>query len=52
MAHRERALLTGSLGKVSFVVKPAKTTTYELLYLGTGVLAPTHSDTVTVPVAG
>jgi hypothetical protein len=52
VAHRERALLTGGLGKVSFVVKPAKTTTYELLYLGTGVLAPTHSDTVTVLVAG
>lgn len=51
VAHRERAFLTGGLGKVSFVVKPAKTTTYELLYLGTSVLAPTHSDTVAVAVA-
>ena len=50
-AHLERAFLTGKYGKVSFLVKPAKTTTYELVYLGTKVLAPTVSGAVTVTVA-
>jgi hypothetical protein len=48
VAHRERAFLTGKYGKVAFKVHPASTTTYELLYLGTHTLAPTHSATVTV----
>ncbi|MGD0706492.1 MAG: hypothetical protein ABSA02_42260 [Trebonia sp.] len=47
-AHLEKAFLTGKYGKVAFKVHPAKTTTYELVYLGTKVLAPTHSGTVTV----
>jgi hypothetical protein len=51
VAHRERAFLTGKYGKVAFKVDPAKTTTYELLFLGTKALAPTASGTVTVTVA-
>jgi hypothetical protein len=49
-AHLEKAFLTGKLGAVAFKVKPAKTTTYELVYLGTKVLAPTVSAPVTVTV--
>jgi hypothetical protein len=48
VAHRERAFLTGKYGKVTFKVHPASKTTYKLLYLGTKVLAATHSGTVTV----
>ena len=47
-AHLEKAFLTGKYGKVVFKVHPATKTTYELVYLGTKVLAPTHSGTVTV----
>jgi hypothetical protein len=48
-AHLVQAFLTGKYGKVAFNrVHPKTTTTYELLYLGTSVLAPTHSGTVTV----
>jgi hypothetical protein len=50
-AHLEKAGLTGKYGKVAFKVDPSKTTTYELVYRGTPVLASTHSGTVTVTVA-
>jgi hypothetical protein len=36
---------------VAFTVKPAATTTYELQYFGTHVLAPSVSNAVTVTVA-
>jgi hypothetical protein len=49
-AHAVKAVKTGKLGKVAFTVKPATTTTYELVYLGTRTLAPTASGTVTVTV--
>jgi hypothetical protein len=49
--HHLRAIRTGKLGKVAFTVKPAATTTYELQYLGTHVLAPSVSNAVTVTVA-
>jgi hypothetical protein len=49
-AHAVKAFKTGKLGKVAFTVKPATTTTYELVYLGTRTLAPTASGTVTVTV--
>ncbi|HEX4088573.1 MAG TPA: hypothetical protein VHZ33_07635 [Trebonia sp.] len=49
--HHLRALKTGKFGKVQFTVKPAATTTYELEYLGTHVLAPSVSNAVTVTVA-
>jgi len=48
--HHLRAFKTGKFGKVSFTVKPAATTTYELEYLGTHVLAPSVSNAVTVTV--
>jgi hypothetical protein len=50
-AHLIKAFLTGKYGKVAFKVHPASTTTYKLVYLGTKVLAPTASGTVTVTVA-
>jgi hypothetical protein len=49
--HLVKAFKTGKYGKVAFKVKPAATTTYELEYLGTHVLAPTVSGTVTATVA-
>jgi hypothetical protein len=49
--HHLRAFKTGKFGKVSFTVKPAATTTYELEYLGTHTLAPSVSNAVTVTVA-
>jgi hypothetical protein len=49
-AHALRAFKTGKFGKVAFKVKPATTTSYELVYLGTKVLAPTASAPVTVTV--
>jgi hypothetical protein len=49
-AHALQAFKTGKLGKVAFKVKPAATTTYELVYRGTKVLAPAASGTVTVTV--
>jgi hypothetical protein len=49
--HHLRAFKTGKDGNVSFTVKPAATTTYELEYLGTHALAPSISDAVTVTVA-
>jgi hypothetical protein len=49
-AHAVKAFKTGKLGKVAFTVKPATTTTYELVYLGTRTLAPTASGAVTVTV--
>jgi hypothetical protein len=48
--HHLRAIKTGKYGKVAFTVKPAATTTYELQYLGTHLLAPSVSNTVTVTV--
>jgi hypothetical protein len=50
-AHAVKAFKTGKYGKVAFTVKPTTTTTYELVYLGTKVLARTVSGTVTVTVA-
>lgn len=50
-AHPVKAFKTGKLGKVAFKVKPAATTTYELVYFGTKTLAPTASVPVTVTVA-
>jgi hypothetical protein len=49
-AHLLRARLTGVKGDVAFTVKPASTTTYELVYRGTPVLAATASTTVTTTV--
>ena len=49
--HHLRAFKTSKDGHVAFTVKPAATTTYELQYLGTKVLAPTVSNAVTVTVA-
>jgi hypothetical protein len=49
--HLLKAFKTGKYGKVAFKVKPAKTTTYELEFLGTHVLARTVSGTVTATVA-
>jgi len=49
--HHLRAIRTGKFGKVAFTVKPAATTTYELQYFGTHVLAPSVSNAVTVTVA-
>jgi hypothetical protein len=49
-AHALRAFKTGKLGTVAFKVKPAATTTYELVYLGTKTLARAVSGTVTVAV--
>ncbi len=49
--HHLRAIRTGKYGKVAFTVKPAATTTYELQYFGTHVLAPSVSNAVTVTVA-
>jgi hypothetical protein len=46
-----RAFKTSKDGHVSFTVKPAATTTYELQYLGTKVLAPSVSNAVTITVA-
>jgi hypothetical protein len=48
--HHLRAFKTGKDGHVAFTVKPAATTTYELQYLGTSVLAPTVSNAVTITV--
>jgi hypothetical protein len=50
-AHRVAAFKTGKYGKVSFTVHPAKTTSYELIYAGTKVLAATVSGVVTATVA-
>jgi hypothetical protein len=49
--HHVRAFKTGKDGHVSFTVKPAATTTYELQFLGTKVLAKTVSNAVTITVA-
>jgi hypothetical protein len=50
-AHLLRAFLTGKFGKVVFKVKPAASTTYQLVFRGTAVLAPTVSGTVLTTVA-
>jgi hypothetical protein len=50
-AHLQRAFKTGKFGKVAFVVNPSATTTYELVFLGTKVLAGTTSGTVTDTVS-
>jgi hypothetical protein len=50
-AHLLRAFLTGKYGKVAFKVKPATSTTYELVYRGTKVLAPSVSGSVLTTVA-
>jgi hypothetical protein len=49
--HEQYALRTGKLGKVSFKVSPAATTTYELVFKGTTVLAKSSSGTVTDTVS-
>jgi 5-hydroxyisourate hydrolase-like protein (transthyretin family) len=46
-----RAFKTGKFGKVSFVVNPSATTTYELVFRGTKVLARSVSGTVTDTVS-
>jgi hypothetical protein len=48
--HHVRAFKTGKDGHVTFTVKPAATTTYELQYLGTSVLAKSVSNAVTITV--
>jgi len=50
-AHLLRAFKTDKLGEVSFVVNPSATTTYELKFLGTKVLAGSVSATVTDTVS-
>jgi hypothetical protein len=49
--HLLRAFKTGKFGHVSFVVNPSATTTYELKFLGTKVLAGSASGTVTDTVS-
>lgn len=49
--HLNKAFLTGKYGKVAFQVRPTSTTTYELVYRGTRVLAPAVSGTVTAMVS-
>jgi hypothetical protein len=48
--HALRARLTDKSGDVTFTVKPAATTTYELLYRGNDVLNPTASEALTITV--
>ena len=48
--HELRAHLTNKAGDVAFTVKPASTTTYELVYFGNNVLDPIASGTVTTTV--
>ena len=50
-AHLLRAFKTGKFGKVAFVVEPKATTTYELKFLSTKVLAGSTSGTVTDTVS-
>jgi hypothetical protein len=50
-AHLLKAYKTGKYGKVSFIVKPKSTTTYELEFLGTPVYHSTVSGTVTATVS-
>jgi hypothetical protein len=42
--------VTGKLGNVGFTVTPGVTARYELVFLGTSTLAPSHSGVVTVKV--
>jgi hypothetical protein len=45
-----QARLTGRAGGVAFTVSPGVTARYELVFLGTKTLAPSHSGVVTVKV--
>jgi 5-hydroxyisourate hydrolase-like protein (transthyretin family) len=47
---RANVQLTSKAGKVSFTVKPAVTTKYELRFLGSNTLAASHSGVVTTVV--
>lgn len=49
-AHPLRARLTDKAGDVTFTVKPAATTTYELLYRGSDVLDPSAGSPLTITV--
>jgi hypothetical protein len=42
--------LTGKYGHVSYTVKPATTTSYELVFRGTANFAPSRSDVATITV--
>lgn len=44
------AHVTGKLGRVFYTVKPAATTSYELVFLGRAHLLPSHSAVATVTV--
>lgn len=48
--HPLRARLTSKAGDVTFTVKPAATTTYELLYRGSRVLDASASEPLTITV--
>ncbi len=48
--HALRARLTDKAGDVTFTVKPAATTTYELLYKGNNVFAPATASPLTITV--
>jgi len=50
-AHLVKAYKTGKYGRVSFIVKPKSTTTYELEFRGTPVYAASDSGTVTATVS-
>ena len=43
--------VTGGAGHVFYTVKPSKTTSYELVFLGTGAFDASHSNVVTVAVS-
>jgi hypothetical protein len=45
-----QADVTGKLGHVFYTVKPAATTGYELVFLGSAHLLPSHSDVATITV--
>lgn len=44
------AHVTGALGHVRYTVKPAATTSYELVFLGSAHLRPSHSPVATITV--
>jgi hypothetical protein len=45
-----QADVTGTLGHVFYTVKPAATTSYELVFLGSAHLRPSHSPVATITV--
>lgn len=48
--HALRVSLTNKAGDVTFTVKPATTTTYELVFRGNGVLDPSAGSPLTITV--